>query len=270
MKRGTLNISEPKAKSQFLWKYFDIHRFIYFLTEEKLFFTRLDKFEDPYEGVATKVLREQVKLNEQLHTSADLKKTKGRAAKYIKQVLIKTIETGIPNQIIEKQKRQYVNCWFSGDRESMAMWNLYSSPDSVAIKVKFTNIKNELNESFKQLIENNGNRISIIGDEITYLELNPFNPSLPKQNLKYSALKKDKPFEYENEYRFLIITIDRLDKVESFYTIPLDIEKLDLKIIAHPNMESWKYENINKLIELLNKNFKLEKSKTILRGKNYS
>ena len=46
-----VNIDAPKESNSFLWKYFDLHRFIYLLTEKKLFFTRLDKLEDPFEGI---------------------------------------------------------------------------------------------------------------------------------------------------------------------------------------------------------------------------
>jgi hypothetical protein len=46
---GQLQLSDPPDNIQNIWKYLDLHRFIYLLTERKLFFTRLDKFVDPYE-----------------------------------------------------------------------------------------------------------------------------------------------------------------------------------------------------------------------------
>jgi hypothetical protein len=42
-KNGKLDIKDPINKNRYLWKYFDLHRFLYFITERKLYFTRLVK-----------------------------------------------------------------------------------------------------------------------------------------------------------------------------------------------------------------------------------
>ena len=34
------------------------------------------------------------------------------------------------------QKTQYASCWFLGDRESNAMWKLYSQKDGVVLKFR--------------------------------------------------------------------------------------------------------------------------------------
>jgi len=259
---GKVNISDPESNSPFLWKYFDLHRFIYLITEQKLFFTRLDKFEDPYEGVATRLLRREAKYSK---ITLDKKDPKS-LSKEEKQILNeKKLHDYIKKEEIQKtQNRQYVNCWFSSDRESMAMWNLYSNEDSVTIKVNFNHIRKALNRPFAEFVIQNGKRLSILGSEVTYLKLNPFDESLPKQKLKYSAFKKD-----ENEYRFLIVTLENLDKIEPFYSVPIEVSKLEMTVISHPNMESWKFENLKKLLALTNTNVTLEKSATLLREKNY-
>jgi hypothetical protein len=38
-------------EDEYLWKYLDMHKFLSFILKKELFFTRLDKFEDPIEGV---------------------------------------------------------------------------------------------------------------------------------------------------------------------------------------------------------------------------
>jgi hypothetical protein len=269
MRGGKLNISNPKSNAPFLWKYFDLHRFIYLITENKLFFTRLDKFEDPYEGITTKLLRRDAKYSK---LSLDVRDYPSNLTLKQKKQLRneKKLHEYLKNEEIEKsQNRQYINCWFACERESMAMWNLYSNQDAVAVKVHFSKIKDELSKSFSAFIGKNGNRISILGDEITYLKLNPFDESLPKQKLKYSAFKKDISFQFEKEYRFLIVTIDKLEKNEPFYAVPINISALDLTIISHPNMEEWKLENLKKLLQLTNSKINIEKSATLLRTKNY-
>ena len=41
---------------QYLFKYIDIHKLIYFLYSENLFFSPLSYFDDPLEGISRKVL----------------------------------------------------------------------------------------------------------------------------------------------------------------------------------------------------------------------
>jgi len=266
MKPGKIEIAKPQSAT--LWKYFDLHRFIYFLNEKKLFFTRLDKFEDPFEGVATRLLRRDAKYAKVPKSFDEFTKniSKKEQAQLLRE---KKLHDYVKKQEISiSQTRQYINCWFSGDRESMAMWNLYSNADSVALKISFDNLESCIKSVFENFIEENGNRVSIIGDSVQYLRLNPFDEKLPKQLVRYSSLKKDVSYDYENEYRFLIYTIKNLDKVQDFYAIPLNIDELQLTVITHPNMEDWKFKNIETLIEISKSKLRLEKSSTLLRNKN--
>jgi hypothetical protein len=267
---GILDISNPKQKQKYLWRYLDLHKFINLLLDHSLLFSRLDKFDDPFEGVATKLLRKNAEHKEELGqiiaTPLNLKSSKLKNKLFVKAVLDKTFA----DTVAANQKRQFVNCWFAGDRESMAMWNIYSNVDSVAIRVEFAEFKKIIEPAFKKFITENGNRLSILGDEIAYLNLNPFDTKLPKQKLKYSAFKKDTSFQYENEYRFLIVTIDKLEKPETHYKIPLDLTQLNLTFIAHPNMEEWKFENIKKLLKQFLPTGKLERSSTLLKKQNNS
>src|SRR5919112_521024 len=45
-------------EDQYLYKYIDIHKLIYFLYSENLFFSPLSYFDDPLEGISQKVLIE--------------------------------------------------------------------------------------------------------------------------------------------------------------------------------------------------------------------
>ena len=226
MKKNTDGISKPSKTYQFLWKYLDIHKFISFLVNRELFFTRLDKFEDPIEGIRTSLLRELNSSDKQLDLDAP--------------------------KIREMQTRNYVNCWFAGDRESMAMWNLYSNADSVVIKVDFELLKKEIEKSFKNNLRTTPD-LKIFGKSVTYLDLNPFDSNLPLQKISNSAFKKDRCFEYEKEYRFLIKTSSAIP--EEFHKIPINFEKLKLKVLAHPKIEEelWKFENLKGLIDLANR-----------------
>ena len=44
---------------QFLWRYMDLHRLIYFLNTENIFFSPLSTFFDPLEGITEKYLHDK-------------------------------------------------------------------------------------------------------------------------------------------------------------------------------------------------------------------
>lgn len=47
------------ADDQFLWRYMDLHRLIYFLNTENIFFSPLSTFFDPLEGITEKHLHDK-------------------------------------------------------------------------------------------------------------------------------------------------------------------------------------------------------------------
>src|ERR1700712_200356 len=44
---------------QFLWRYMDLHRLIYFLNSENIFFSPLNSFYDPLEGITQEHLHDK-------------------------------------------------------------------------------------------------------------------------------------------------------------------------------------------------------------------
>jgi hypothetical protein len=232
-------------------------------------FTRLDKLDDVFEGIETSLLQRDLKHASARSEPSKLLNTLSRKSSGKIKHKKKLAEYESIEEIEAAQKSQYVNCWFSGDRESMAMWNMYSNSDSVAIRAEFTDLVEALRTPFKELIKANDNNISIIGHQITYLRLNPFDEKQAKEKVRFSALKKDVSFEYENEYRFLIIADKSLNTLKPFYSIPVDPAKMNFTIVTHPNMEDWKFKNIQKLVRLSGYKLNIEKSSTILRMKTF-
>jgi len=265
---NSIDISQPKDKTPYLWKFFDLHRFIYLLTEKKLFFTRLDKLEDPFEGVATKFLRRDAEFADVPTKFSDFDKSVPLTERRRLLNEKKLHEYAKQTEVQKAQTTQYVNCWFASDRESMAMWNLYSNKDSVAVKVNFKKLKKQLKNSFDDFQISRRYGTNIIGEQITYLKLNPFDVLTPKQTMKYTALKKDISFQYEQEYRFLIVS-KKISKPELFFEIPFDIQKIEMTIVTHPNMEDWKFQNLKAMLKILKVEINMERSATILKKENF-
>jgi hypothetical protein len=120
---------DPLDKDRPVWRYMDFAKFADLLQTECLFFSRADRFDDPFEGAypasAAQVMEEGIRLD--------------GAQKGVKQVEIeRRVEMVLTNfRTMAKLKNQwtYVSCWHTNQCESAAMWKLYSqSKDAVAIR----------------------------------------------------------------------------------------------------------------------------------------
>lgn len=124
------------TQDDFLWRYLSLHKFISLVSNKKLIFSRLDLLQDPFEGVRAQLIKDRFlnRLTSQ-DNIVDSEIKKGDNSKMI-AAFEKTILDQYNNQVaLLNQKSQFVNCWFIGDRESMAMWNVYSNSTGVAIKI---------------------------------------------------------------------------------------------------------------------------------------
>lgn len=263
--KGIVDIVTPNEKEgKFLWKYLDLHKLIDLIATQELHFTRLDLFEDPIEGLSTRNLR-ATNLIDLINESENVE-------------LIDNIKEKHPNLLENHEiksafgtimkRSQFVNCWFHDNRESMAMWNLYSNYDSVALKVKGQNLTNYLKETSEDFLQKNGYRISLLSNKVEYLPLNPFDSNLPLQKRKYASFKKDLSYKHEQEYRLLIYANQQLAYDENnnkSYRLPINLEKIDLEIICHPLMQKWKRENIHRIIEKFKRKIKIKKSSIYLK-----
>lgn len=235
------------TKNDFLWRYLDLHKFLYLFLDKKLFFPRLDLFQGPFEGVTTKLIKQRF-LAKSIPDAKDLIPS---LPDEIKESLLKqkaAVDKQYENESLLKQKTQFVNCWFYENRESMAMWNVYSNPDSVAIKLdgrKFINYLKKIIEHQPRLFP----KYRFICGAVKYFELNPVNLTKTISGIKYSAFKKDMAFDYEKEFRLLIVTPNsEADNNPNFISIDLTNTFFEMiEVVCHPQMEDWKFENIKNL-----------------------
>ena len=263
-KKGKVEIIEPNEKEgKFFWKYLDLHKLIDLIATQELHFTRLDLFKDPIEGLSTRNLRAAnlLELMNEPENVGLVNNIKGKHPNILENHELESSFGAI------KRRSQYVNCWFHGNRESMAMWNLYSNYDSVALKVNAKSLTNHLKETSEEFIEKNGFRISLLSDKVEYLPLNPFDSNLQLQKRKYASFKKDLSYKHEQEYRLLIYANQQMafDSNCKSYRLQIDLEKIDLEIICHPLMLKWKRNNIQILIDIFKRNISIKKSSIYLK-----
>jgi len=97
---------------------------------------------------------------------------------------------------------------------------------------------------------------------VDYDNIWPFDPYLKsKHKIKHVAFKKDMSYKHENEFRFVVLTSTKnINKHEKF-ELPLgDILQDNFKIYANPNMNLWKYKNLERLLGLFSLKDKLVRS----------
>ena len=163
---------QPNDPAVSVWRYMDLSKLAWLLTKKKLYFSRLDQLQDPFEGSSTRRTLDGIKqfLERSGHQKA---------------------WENILNVFRQSRTQMFVNCWYAGNEESEAMWRLYCSGDhGVAIQTTY----NTLIES----IRNNEN-VSI--GRVTYVDYEKHH--FPDSNLFYPVMHKRLAFAHESEVRLV-------------------------------------------------------------------
>jgi hypothetical protein len=242
MKKATLFSEKdlPGAKD-YLWRYFDIHKFISLIQTNTIRFSRMDTFEDPLEGIPLRaLLTYRTKLDPDLMEGISMSEL----------ILDPQLRDLVPPQLQAKlrsinaiQKSTFLTCWFAEQRESVAMWNLYSNTDGVAVKIPFGKLATKLRVAAEGVS-------AFYGGMVEYLDLNKLF-ILPSgndvQQIKV-ALRKDHSFNHECEFRFVLRMKDHRNELSGIESAPLDFRQLGMKVVCHPRMSAWKRQNIKTLL----------------------
>ena len=97
-----------------------LERFAWMLEKRALYFSSVERFEDPHEGALTKI--------EDQEFSATYDETVRSAARY--------------HTVTFSRRRVMANCWHLNPHESAAMWKLYAGTDkAVAIQSTFRRLQ---------------------------------------------------------------------------------------------------------------------------------
>ena len=206
----------PPGDDTTLWRYMSFEKFVSILATGSLFFTRVDKFDDPFEGFTPPLLTYMYELI--INHAEDTKKA--------------GLESAVKAM---KNWHKYImcNCWHQNEEESMAMWEKYQMRNSgIAIKTTMKNLKKSLSDELDIFI----GQIKYSSPEtyetkytFDYVSANLSNEQL----LYFPYFYKRKAFEYEHEVRLIIdshlLVSDYWDK--TFDDIPLeDIFQKELEL----------------------------------------
>jgi hypothetical protein len=252
-------------ESTILWRYIDFGKFVSMLLTKSLYFTKVSKFNDPFEGaigimdnkssydksmIFALVVAQLTTVINNYNPLPPSKEITDRALKIVDDLEKSTISdedreivsnaqklsSDLEAHRIVKRDMIYVNCWHENEFESDAMWTLYSKDitNAVAIKTTFQKLYESLNRD--PLID--------IG-RVNYIN---FNKAFSSNNS--TQWYKRKSFSHENEVRAVLINETRreLDGVP----IDVDLNILIDSIYISPYAGNWFVDIVKDVLKKYN------------------
>lgn len=213
--RGVLIPKESVQESQKLWRYIDFSKLESLIRKSKLYFARVDQFQDKLEGVPLK-FHENV-LKERYETTKQLNKG-----------------IGLFNERIElTRKSSFVTCFHINDEINFDMWNQYGGQnvdESIAIETTVYRLQHA--------------HEAIISEVISYYNEGDYNQEM----YWFPTLFKQKKYSNEREFRVGIYARNSFS--HKGIEIPVNLEQVICKIHLHPDA---KQPFKNKVVDLLKK-----------------
>ncbi len=224
----------PEDENIKVWRYMDFTKFVSLLYKRSLYFCRVDKLGDPFEGSLTKM---NVKAREDFIKEC----WKGQ----IGEKQIAGLIEREPKFNEKARQSLFVNCWHMNEYESAAMWKLYlKSNEGIAIQSTYKRLK----ESF-----NNNSKDNVYIGRVKYIDYG--SESIPRDSFFRAAMHKRKSFEYERELRAMIWDTDifghifgpeREVDIDGKY-VGFDLEVLIEKVHLGHDTEDWFEELVRSL-----------------------
>ena len=216
---ATLNhhsFPQPAKDTARLWRYMDLAKYVSLLKDRSLFFARLDKFSDKYEGSLTK------------HHNEYLQSLHEWITKEPNNIAI--LRSQSAETTLKLRDLTYASCWHQNDQESMAMWDLYASRgQGICISTRYCDLANALSED-------------IFLGKVNYINYD--SESYPVDNFFSLVMHKRKAYEYEQEVRAIIWTFGsnsehRPRAAEFGIQEEVDLDLVAKEVLVHPNSPPW-------------------------------
>ena len=233
----------PTDKNTKIWRYLDFTEFVSLIDKRALFFTRVDKLGDPFEGSYSKA--NVGSLPEHLRLIGKKMPT-----------ILRIIKANLERARKWYRRCGVVNCWHMNEFESAAMWKLHlKSEEGVAVQSTFK----RLADSFAQYKKDD-----VYVGKVKYIDYE--KDTIPKSNVFYPFVHKRKSFEHEQELRALIMRFPASNEefdldsgtFDKGIYVPIDLNVLIERIFISPTTEEW----FGELVESIMRRYGLEKKIT--------
>jgi hypothetical protein len=262
----------------FLYRYVTIDKLIDCLLNKRLPLTRLNLFEDKLEGVTPQHLLLNIASDKIAQQTSDWV---GGIFNHITLNINPTNRNSLRRQRLDFQKYNFASCWFTNDHESVAMWQLYSSPDSIAIKIPVKALLDELESKNFDLTGYEHKKIRY--GSVQYYrfgDLDSLSQLLTNEDIQ--GFVKDKSFSHESEFR-IVLSVEKNERKEAkkkplildeqiddlnkkldqkiIYILFENFDNMPFELIFHPQASDWHKSNVRKTIENYGIDFPIIESK---------
>jgi hypothetical protein len=222
----------------------DFPKFVQMLEFRSLWFSRADKFDDPFEGTLTDG---EIKYRQSYSGRSNLSSA----------VYLSALED-MTRTLKFTRVSSYVNCWRMGSEESMAMWDLYGRGTGLAIV-------STVDRLIKQLAPHP--ELFTLAS-VKYIDWESADPP-SGDRLEYLA-RKDKSYTHEAEMRAIFVDtqispptvsdkrkpteldaeIERMShSLPSGKSVAIDPQQLITRIMVGPREKPWMADLVKKMIE---------------------
>ena len=214
---------KPLNKDAKIWRFTDFPKFVSMIDEKKLFFVRVDKLQDKFEGTLSYA---DTKREEEIYNKHNLETPKHQCNWKLRKA---------------SKKWMVVNSWHINEYESAAMWKLHSRDgEGIAIQSTFNN----LTKCFRTYAEN-----PVFVGVVKYIDYE--RDEIPWRNFLYPFMYKRKSFEHEHELRAAIFKFPQIIKKGTYESldlkdeplgamgVPVDLDILIQAVYLSPTSEDW-------------------------------
>ena len=212
---------QPIDGNILVWRYVNLAKFISHLVSKSLALTRLDLFDDPYEGSQTAKTVAGI--------DAFLKNMSGPNSGYHE----------LGKLVRANRSCTYVSCWHINEHESEAMWRLYAGAGGgVALQTTYKKLVESIEEQY-------GTYIGVV----RYIDYSV--ASFPDANLFWPVMHKRASFSHEREVRLVRHIGSPVNQEESspqILEMPWSIEKYVDNIFVEPYAHQYYYDAVHAVL----------------------
>lgn len=240
------NFSLEQLDETFLWRYVSLHKLLDLVLNKQIYFSRLDDFEDGVEGLTGYGIQLKFFTMSEPLTAENVNPAFDKDEQILLVAQDQNTRQEYLHELTSSQQTQFASCWFLGDRESLSMWKIYSQKDGVALKFNARELVDTVLKAAESYTNSPFEYLTY--GPLEYKNIWPFDHS-EKFDGKFNAMKKDKSYFHENEFRFItVVDISKKGLYKNFILPIGDLSSYDLKIIANPFMDRWEIDNLKKLL----------------------
>ena len=222
--------------TQRIWRYMSIEKFIHLVATRSLFFSRVDRLSDGYEGSIT---RKDADLRKYVRKQIERMQEAGEIEGEIETLEDETIRL---KETTALMRRSYqVNCWHANTSESAAMWREYCDPGR---GIAITSTCQRLADSLPPEAE--------IG-KVIYVDY--AQHITPQAGPHSPYLQKLASYDHEREIRALYFNPFVI--ADDGTAVPCELEKLIQEIYVAPNCSPLYRDAVRMVLDVFGRNFAL-------------